>query len=513
MSRSITKLIDNLLNQVTMYRLILYYLIFLLGVAGVFAFAGLSADDPYALLFTTGFLVGVCAVTNWFFAKVFGVPANAESVYISALILALIISPLETYHDLWFLGWAAVLAMASKYIVAINGKHLFNPVAFAVALTYFTVNQSASWWVGNMQLLPFVVLGGLLVVRKIRRSALVVSFFVGALVTLLAFALLNHDGPQEVLVALQRTLLYSPLFFFAFVILTEPLTMPPTRRTQIIYGALVGIVAAPQFHLGSFYPTPEVGILVGNLFAYIVSPKIKLILRLKERIQLSADVFDFVFVPSRRLAFAPGQYMEWTLDHADPDTRGNRRYFTLASSPTEDELHIGVKFYDRSSSFKEAMLSMDEESEIVAGQLAGDFVLPANPQQKCVLIAGGIGITPFRSMIKYLLDNGQRRPLVLIYACRASEDFVYYELFQRAHRVCGLQTIYTITDKSQVPASWQGHVGYITPGLIQAAVPDYAECLFYISGPNRMVNSCTALLHQLHVRSGQIKTDFFSGLA
>ena len=94
-------------------------------------------------------------------------PTNVESTYISALILALIITPLQSYNDLWFLGWAAVLAMASKYILGIKGKHLFNPVAFAVALTYFTINQSASWWVGNATMLPFVLVGGLLVVRKI----------------------------------------------------------------------------------------------------------------------------------------------------------------------------------------------------------------------------------------------------------------------------------------------------------------------------------------------------------
>ena len=140
--------IDRRLNQITMYRLVLYYLIFLLGVAMLLAFAGVLPYDPFALLFTIGVEVAICAITNAIFAKAFGVPANTESVYISALILALIITPLQSTHDLWFLGWSAVLAMASKYIVAINRKHLFNPIAFAVVLTYLTINQSASWWVG-----------------------------------------------------------------------------------------------------------------------------------------------------------------------------------------------------------------------------------------------------------------------------------------------------------------------------------------------------------------------------
>ena len=140
--------IDDLLNRVTMYRLVLYYLIFLLGVALVLSMTGTLAYDPFALLLSVAFLLAASALTNRVFAWTFGVPANAESVYISALILALIITPIRSLNDLWFLGWASIWAMASKYIIAVKGKHLFNPAAFAVALTYFTINQSASWWVG-----------------------------------------------------------------------------------------------------------------------------------------------------------------------------------------------------------------------------------------------------------------------------------------------------------------------------------------------------------------------------
>src|SRR6266545_4588090 len=414
--------VDNLLNRITMYRLVLYYLIFLLGVAVVLSFGGVLLYDPFALLFTIGFLIGTCWLTNTVFAKTFGVPTNVESAYISALILALIITPLQSTHDLWFLGWSGVLAMASKYIIAINRKHLFNPVAFAVALTYLTINQSASWWVGDAAMLPFVLIGGILIVRKIGRFDLVSSFLLTTMVTILAFSLLNREN---FIATMQRTILYSPLLFFAFIILTEPLTTPPTRRLQIWYGALVGFLFAPQIHIGALYTTPELAILIGNMFSYIVGPKTTLILRLKDKVQLAPDIYDFIFAPKRKLAFAPGQYMEWTLGHDDPDSRGNRRYFTLASSPTEDNLRLGIKFYRNSSSFKRALLSMDAHGQIVAAQLAGDFVLPDDPQQKCVFIAGGIGITPFRSMLKYLVDARQPRPIVLFYANRTVDEIVY----------------------------------------------------------------------------------------
>jgi ferredoxin-NADP reductase len=503
-------LIDRMLNRVTMYRLVVYYLMFLIGVATILSFGGVLAYDPFALLCSVGFLIAVCWATNRLLAWSFGVAPATDSVYITALILGLIITPIQGYGDLWFLGWAGALAMASKYLLAINRKHLFNPAAAAVAITYLTVNQAASWWVGNPLLLPFVIVGGLLIVRKIHRGAMVATFLAAAAASTVLLSLIAGKNPAT---ALWQTLISTAVCFFAFVFVTEPLTSPPTRGWQLLFGGLVGLLSAPEVHLGSFYVTPELAMLAGNVLAYLVSPKARLVLRLKEKIQVAPDIYDFVFQPAGRLAFAPGQYMEWTLGHREPDNRGNRRYFTLASSPTEDEIRIGVKFYQHSSSYKRAMLEMKGGSEIMAGQLAGDFTLPADSAQKCVLIAGGVGITPFRSMIKHLLDTGQRRPITLLYSNRTARDIVYRDVFDRASEELGLKTIYTVTDKGKTPANWKGRVGRITPQLIQAEVPDYQRCIFYLSGPPGMVDSFKDTLRELRVPSSHIRTDFFSGLA
>jgi Na+-transporting NADH:ubiquinone oxidoreductase subunit NqrB len=415
--------IDNFLNKITMYRLVLYYLTVLLLAALGFSFFHVLSFSPDALLFSSFLILITCFVFNILFAKVFGVTPNIESVYITALILALIITPVPSndYVGIGFIIFASVWAMGSKYIFAIGKKHIFNPAAFGVALSALMIGQSATWWVaGNMALFPFVLIGGLLIVRKIRRFDLVISFFVVSLLTI-ALTTSSQDHLKPVI----QTLLHSSFFFLAFVMLTEPLTMPPTRTLRILYGAIVGFLFAPNIHIGSFYLTPEIALLIGNIFVYLVSPKGRFVLTLKQRNKLASDQYEYIFSPDRSFSFRPGQYFEWTLGHHSADNRGNRRFFTIASSPTEDDVRLGVRFYEPASTFKRALGYMKFNDEVSVSNLAGDFVLPKNKEKKLVFIAGGIGITPFRSMVQYMIDNKDKREATLFYSNRTREEVAY----------------------------------------------------------------------------------------
>jgi ferredoxin-NADP reductase len=502
------KYIDNFLDTITMYRLVLYYLIGLLAVAFVYCVLGILHFNPILLVFSTFFLVAICWIANKVFAKVFQAPANVESVYISALILALIVTPAQSFTDIMFLFWAGVLTMASKYILAIGKKHIFNPVAIAVTITALAGVGSASWWVGTLCMLPFALLG-LLIIRKIRRYDLIFYFFLAALITIGLFTIL---GGGDLFTAFKATVVASSIFFFAFVMLTEPLTTPPTKKLQAFYGAFVGILFAPQFHIGTFYTTPEMALVIGNIFSYVVSPKIKIIAPLLEKHQISSDIFDFIFNHGKQFNFLPGQYMEWTLKHPKTDSRGNRRYFTIASSPTETNLLLGIRFYPNGSSFKKSLLNLNPDDKIVGGQIAGDFTLPKNKNHKLVFIAGGIGVTPFRSMLKYLVDKNERRSIIMFYVNKRADEIAYGDVFTQAQQQLGIKMIYTLTDKAIVPANWQGKVGRIDAALIQQEVPDFRERTYYLSGPHAMVVSYEKVLRGMGIAEKQIKKDFFPGL-
>lgn len=501
--------IDYLLNSITMYRLMLYYLIGLLVAALGLSFVHLFSFTPVALAVSTVVFLISCWIANTILAKLFNAPTNIESVYISALILALIVTPVTSTHALVNLVFISIFTMGSKYIVTVNRKHIFNPVALGVWCVGLFLGQTASWWVGTAWMLPFVLIGGLLVIRKIKREDLVSSFLIAAIITILGMSILR--GSTDIGTIVRKMVLETPLFFFAFVMLTEPLTTPPTKQLQIYYGVLTGIFFAPQFHILSYYFSPEEALLVGNIFSYLGSPKIKLFLRLKEKIQVAPDIFDFVFTAPNKFVFTPGQYMEWTLAHAHSDTRGERRYLTVASSPTEDTVRIGVRFNTPPSSFKKELASLDQSREIVASQISGDFVLPKNPKQKLVFLAGGIGVTPFRSMVKYLLDTKQRRDIILFYTAKNPEEFAYKEVFDQAVASLGIKVIYTITDTQNIFPGWQGKVGRIDTKMIQEAVPDYTERLFYFSGPQTMIKAFEKTLKDMGVPDKHMKQDYFPG--
>lgn len=501
--------IDSVLDRVTMYRLVLYALTSLIGIAALLAFFHLLPFSPVALLLSAAFLVLMCWAMNTVFAEVFGIPTNLESATITALILTLIIDPVKSLGDFQFLGWAAILAMSSKYILALNKKHLFNPAAIAVVITAFVLGESASWWVGTASTLPFVLLVGLLMARKLRQEYLVRSFCFTVAIGVCVITVMQG---RDVLTALSQLLLQSPLFFFATIMLTEPLTAPPTKNLRTLYGVLTGVLFIPQVHVGSIYSTPELALVVANVFSYIVSPKQKVLLKLRKKHKIAPSIIDFVFKPSEKLAFAPGQYMEFTLAHPQTDSRGNRRYFTLASSPTENDLRLGVKFYELGSSFKRAMYEMDGRTQIVAAQIAGDFTLPPDPSQKLVFIAGGIGITPFRSMLKYLLDRRQRRDIAVYYVNKSPDEIVYTDVLNAAQTKLGVRTFYTLTDTRAIPPNWPGFVGRISEQMIMQTLPDYLDRTYYLSGPPSMVKAAEQVLKNLRVRSEQIKKDFFPGL-
>lgn len=487
--------IDDLLNGITLYRLVAYGLSLLALVAIIFSFTGTLDYDPVHVVGSLLIIMTAGFVANQLLPRVWGVAANAESGLITCLILFFLVSPVLSPAKAMGLALAAVIAITSKYLIAWRGKHIFNPAAFGAFVVGALGLSSISWWVGSSSLWVFTLVLGLLVARKSRRLSMVAVFAaVSAVTTILVAA----HGTVEVAESLELLLLASPLIFLGTIMMTEPSTMPPTRHQQWIFAALAGFLFASHLKLGPIYIYPEIALLIANIYAFAVSSKRRWVLKLVAKHKVSEELYDYEFMSDGPVQSQSGQYMEVTMPVSKQDDRGNRRTFTIASSPTEETVHIGVRVPQRSSRFKQTLQHMKVGDSLLAGQVAGSFVLPRDESQKLLLIAGGVGITPYRSMVKYLSDRGQKRDIILIYLAKSQDEFMYRSVFEAAKTI-GVKTLY-VAD----PAP-------LTTEQIQKYVPDLLERGAYVSGPPIMVRHIKKVLRSLGVARHAIKTDFFSG--
>ncbi len=491
------KFLDNLLNSFTMYRVVLYGLIFLTGISLVFSFFGLTSVKTIPLSLSLTILVLSCVLSNILISKIFKIPINNESHYITALILFFIFEVDGSLNQYILLALSGVAAMSSKFVFSYKNKHIFNPAAFS-AYVFGFFGLAASWWIASSVLFFPTLLVGILVVRKIRRFRLFFSFFGVSLLSLVLFSIYKHVSVVETAFL---SLTSWPLLFMGSIMVTEPFTTPPNKKLQTVYGSLIGFFASIQTPILFVQITPELAILIGNIFSFLVSPKVRLKLLLTEKTKLSDTTSAFTFKLPYKVHYLPGQYMEWTLPHAKADMRGIRRFFTIASSPTEEGIvSLGVKSYNPSSTFKRKLFSLIQGDTVWAASPAGDFILPESASKKLVFIAGGIGITPFRSMVKYLVDRKEKRDIVLFHVA-AGKEFVYKELLKEAEKV-GVKTV-------QVNLSADEK---LTPDVLKDEVPDFKNRTFYISGSNVMVHSHKDLLKKLGINNSKIITDYFPGL-
>lgn len=501
--------IDHLLNSFTMYRVVLYVLIALLGVSLIGSLAGIISFSAVSLTMSIVVLLAVCQGCNVLISKILRAPTNVESAYITAFILFFIMTPPTQASEYLSLVLAGLIAMAAKYVLAISKKHIFNPAAVAAFTLGVIGNADVIWWVGTPILSITIGILGLLIVRKIRRFRMWATFMATALATMFLFNRGLYSSPIDFL---YEALTSWPILFFASVMLTEPITMPTTDKLRSIFGAIVGVLFGVQFHVGPVFSTPEFALIVGNIFAYVTGAKYHLQLALKSVQKLSADTYEVVFAYTghHKPSFKPGQYLEWTVPHKKSDSRGNRRYFTIASSPTESDFKLGIKVPQKPSSFKNSLVALTKGTVLAAGQLAGDFTMPPEKDKKLLFIAGGIGITPFRSMIKYLTDKKEKRDIVLIYACADPSNFVYKDVLEKAQSV-GVKVLYIVTNKNIPTNKWSGLRGRITPEMLVEEVGDFKTRIAYLSGPNAMVDGYKDLLMLLGVNPLNIVTDYFPG--
>ena len=508
------------LGSMSTYRLAFVALIALAVIALVTALFGLVAPAPLELVVTLAVLAIVCAGVDAAVQAGLKLPWRLESSLITAGILLFVLRPTLDPIALLGIALAAAAASVSKYLLAWRGRHIFNPAAAgATVLTIVGIAVpelgASSWWVGTPVLAAPVIILGLLVLLRTEKVRVVLVFVIIAVAVAVVRASVQYQAAGvaiESVDLLGPVLFSSPFLFLGAFMLSEPLTLPPRRWQQFTVAAVVGVLAGWPIDLGAMTLGQERALLVGNLvaFAFAYSARSAGKLTLEERTEITPSVQVLSFRARRPLSFAPGQYVELEVPHRHPDARGTRREFSIASAPEElPTLRVAFRESPTStaprSSYKRALADVSPGDALAVTGVWGDFVLPKRSSSPVLMVAAGIGITPFIAQLNHLRLTDDDRDVVVVYVAPEADELA----FRAELEASGVPVVvFTRDEPRDLPRhwTWARGVRLDAKGLVQV-VPDISARHAYISGPSGLIADLAPALE--HARS--ITTDAFSG--
>jgi ferredoxin-NADP reductase len=233
--------------------------------------------------------------------------------------------------------------------------------------------------------------------------------------------------------------------------------------------------------------------------------------KIKEKREVAKGTLMVTFdLLGEEVDFMPGQYF-WVelLDPPYDDEKGARRHITVVTSPTEKGV-LGLATRLRDSAFKKSLAELPEGAPVDVEQPKGSFLLPEDTSKDYVFLAGGIGITPFHSMLRYIADKGlDDYKITLVYSNRDQESAAFFEELQEIEsKVAGLRVVFTMDHDE----SWDGEKRRISPEMLQDVLgSDLSSFHFMIAGPPGMAKAVEAAILEAGVPEEQVQSDSFSG--
>ena len=212
--------------------------------------------------------------------------------------------------------------------------------------------------------------------------------------------------------------------------------------------------------------------------------------------------------PVSSFSFLPGQFLTLTAELWNP--KRNRpgpvhRAFSISSSPLDqDGVEIAAKRYEAGRMTPWLHDTVHEGQMLDVKGPDGEFVFREGETDELILIAGGIGIAPFRSMIRYIVQKGLPVQVRLLYSARTPADFAFADEFNAlAARAANFRCLYTVT-RPATAAEWSGRVGRVDEALLREQIGS-GRALYYLCGPNIMINDTAGILLRLGVDEPRIR--------
>lgn len=223
--------------------------------------------------------------------------------------------------------------------------------------------------------------------------------------------------------------------------------------------------------------------------------------KLLKKEEVAKGTTAFHFEKPEGFVFVPGQYADLTIvDPTETDKEGNIRTFSIASAPAEPDLMFATRMRD--TAFKRQLGKMPEGSELELDGPFGSFTLHARKEKPAVFIAGGIGITPFFSILKTAAEEKPDRKFILFYSNRTAEDATFLQELSSLTK--------TIPDFTFVPVMSDAE-GYINDETIRKHVGNIDGPIYYLAGPPGMVAAMRKLLAGMGISDDDVRFEEFDG--
>jgi ferredoxin-NADP reductase len=233
--------------------------------------------------------------------------------------------------------------------------------------------------------------------------------------------------------------------------------------------------------------------------------------RLLNRVEVAEGTIAFHFEKPTGFDFKPGQSADLTLPNPpETDAEGNVRTFSIASAPFEDQLMFATRMRD--TAFKRSLKKMPLGTVVKMDSAMGSFTLHKNSAKPAVFLAGGIGVTPFSSMVRQVDHDRAPHKLYLFYSNRRPEDAPFVEVLQNLEKTNPqFRFIATMTEMRRSKKTWNGETGRIDQEMLSKYLNELRGPIYYVAGPPALVSGMRKMLVASGVDEDDIRSDEFSG--